>query len=177
MTGTNPQARRLVLLRHGKSAYPGGVMDHDRPLAPRGRREAALAGRAILDLVGRVDAVLCSTATRTRETLQATGIDAMVHFDDGIYEASPGEILDRITALDAALDDSPGVLVVVGHAPGMPATALRLADERSDPGAVDQAQRHFPTSALALLSVHGAWADLAADGATLTDLVIARDSG
>ncbi|HUB57091.1 MAG TPA: histidine phosphatase family protein, partial [Mycobacterium sp.] len=38
------QTRTLVLLRHAKSAYPNGVPDHDRPLAPRGRREAGLAG-------------------------------------------------------------------------------------------------------------------------------------
>ncbi|MCA1999730.1 MAG: histidine phosphatase family protein, partial [Hyphomicrobiales bacterium] len=28
--------RRLFLLRHGKSAWPDGVPDHARPLAPRG---------------------------------------------------------------------------------------------------------------------------------------------
>lgn len=166
--------RTLVLLRHGKSAYPGGVIDHDRPLAARGRREAALAGEVISRLVGQVDAVLCSTATRTRETLAATGIDAPVQFDDGLYDASPGEILDRITALTAGSDEAPAVLLVVGHSPGMPGTALTLADERSDRDALDQAQRHFPTSALAVLIVHGAWSDLAADGATLTDLVIPR---
>ena len=32
--------RTLVLMRHGKSGYPPGVADHDRPLADRGRREA-----------------------------------------------------------------------------------------------------------------------------------------
>ncbi|MET8773374.1 histidine phosphatase family protein, partial [Streptomyces sp. NPDC004658] len=28
--------RRLVVLRHAKSAWPEGVEDHRRPLAPRG---------------------------------------------------------------------------------------------------------------------------------------------
>ena len=36
--------RTLLLLRHSKSDYPQGVADHERPLAPRGEREAALAG-------------------------------------------------------------------------------------------------------------------------------------
>src|SRR3989337_2337943 len=36
--------RTLLLLRHAKSDYPDGVADHERPLAPRGIREAALAG-------------------------------------------------------------------------------------------------------------------------------------
>ena len=42
MTG-NP-TRRLVLLRHAKSAWPD-VPDHDRPLGNRGKRDAPRAGR------------------------------------------------------------------------------------------------------------------------------------
>ena len=36
--------RRLVLLRHAKSAWPSGVPDHDRPLAGKGRRNAQATG-------------------------------------------------------------------------------------------------------------------------------------
>ena len=70
--------RTLLLLRHAKSDYPAGVADHERPLAPRGKREAALAGDWLRANVPAVDAVLCSTATRTRETLARTRIDAPV---------------------------------------------------------------------------------------------------
>ena len=38
-------ARTLILMRHGKSGYPPATRDHDRPLAERGDRQAALAGR------------------------------------------------------------------------------------------------------------------------------------
>ena len=37
-------SRVLILMRHGKSGYPEGVADHERPLAERGQREAGLAG-------------------------------------------------------------------------------------------------------------------------------------
>lgn len=164
-----PAERTLILLRHGKSDYPGGVVDHQRPLARRGRREAALAGGAIRERVT-VTQVVCSTATRTRETLAATRIDAPVSYTNAIYEASPGEIL----AVLANLPDEPDVVLVVGHSPGMPATALTLADPESDSAVVADVQARFPTSAFAVLRVHGAWADLAADGATLTELVIPR---
>ncbi len=70
--------RTLVLLRHAKSDYPGGVADHDRPLAPRGIREAGLAGDWLRAELPAIDAVLCSTATRTRQTLERTGIEAPV---------------------------------------------------------------------------------------------------
>ncbi|PRC61864.1 hypothetical protein C6A85_06190, partial [Mycobacterium sp. ITM-2017-0098] len=76
--------------RHAKSDYPDGVSDHDRPLAERGVREAALAGEWITANVDPVDAVLCSSATRTRQTLERTGITAPVQYVDRIYDASPG---------------------------------------------------------------------------------------
>src|SRR5438067_2354566 len=50
--------RTLVLLRHAKSAYPAGVADHDRPLAPRGKRQAGLAGDWLRAHLPTVDAVL-----------------------------------------------------------------------------------------------------------------------
>ena len=59
----------LILLRHGKSAYPDKVKDHDRPLAPRGVRQAGLAGKAIRRFGHDVDLVLCSTAERAQATL------------------------------------------------------------------------------------------------------------
>ena len=89
--------RTLVLMRHGKSGYPPGVADHDRPLADRGRREAALAGEWIRSEDLRVDAVLCSTATRTRETLERTGISAPTTFLDEIYGGSPAVSYTHLT--------------------------------------------------------------------------------
>ncbi|WP_399494409.1 hypothetical protein [Streptomyces sp. P9(2023)] len=41
--------RRLVVLRHAKSAWPEGVPDYDRPLGPRGLRDAPAAGRRLVD--------------------------------------------------------------------------------------------------------------------------------
>ena len=49
--------RTLILLRHAKSDYPDGVADHERPLAQRGIREAALAGDWIREHLPAVDAV------------------------------------------------------------------------------------------------------------------------
>ncbi|WP_029138750.1 SixA phosphatase family protein [Nakamurella lactea] len=176
------EGRSLVLLRHGKSDYPGAVRDHDRPLAPRGRREAALAGALLAGLRPPIEAVLCSTALRTRQTLAATGIGAPVTFSDDIYDASPGEILQAI----AGTDDRIRTLLVVGHAPGMPGTALALADSRghgtdgfggdsdSDSEHLAQLRSHFPTSAFAVLRVPAGWAELGDTGATLVDFVIPR---
>ncbi|MFM9378351.1 SixA phosphatase family protein [Gordonia sp. VNK21] len=139
-------ARTLVLMRHGKSGYPDGVWDHERPLAARGRREAALAGRWMADDGLQVDAVLCSTAQRTRETLERTGIGAPVQYAEEIYGGTPADILETVRLLAPA---DAGTVLVVGHFPGLPETVLTLdADAVID---------RFPTSAYAVVSVGVAW--------------------
>lgn len=141
--------RTLVLLRHGKSGYPAGIGDHDRPLADRGLREAALTGQWLADEGITVDAVLCSTATRTRETLARTGIDAPVTYLDDIYGGTPDDILEAVRVHAPA---DAGTVLVVGHEPGMPSTALTL-----DPsGAIDR----FPTSAYAVVEVGAPWPEI-----------------
>jgi phosphohistidine phosphatase len=146
-------ARTLILMRHGKSSYPPGVADHDRPLAPRGRREAALAGDWLRATQPAVDAVRCSTSVRTRETLAATGIGAPVLFEPSIYEATPHTLIDLIQLTD----DEVETLLLVGHAPGMPWTAWELAANR-DSGPAAELSRKFPTSALAVLEFDRPWA-------------------
>ena len=148
-------ARTLIFMRHGKSAYPTGVGDHDRPLAPRGDREAALAGDWLRAEQPPIDAVLCSTSVRTRETLARTGIDAPVTFDEAIYGGSP----EQIIRLVKETDDAVATLLVIGHAPGMPWTTWELAANRDSPAA-DQISKKFPTSALSVLHFDTAWADI-----------------
>lgn len=139
-------SRTLVLLRHGKSAYPAGVPDHARPLAPRGERQAALAGEWLRDEGLRFDAVLCSTARRTRETLERTGVSAPTQHLDDLYGGSPSQILETIRIY---APDSARILLVVGHLPGMPDTALALDPSGDVP--------RFPTSAYAVVTIGVPW--------------------
>ncbi|MFF2555575.1 SixA phosphatase family protein [Nocardia sp. NPDC058058] len=148
-------ARTLILMRHGKSGYPDGVADHERPLAPRGLREAGLAGDWLRATQPPIDAVYCSTATRTRETLAATGITAPVTYEKSIYEASPHALIE----LARLADDAVHTLLMIGHSPGMPWTAWELAANR-DSAAADQLSTKFPTSALAVLEFDRPWADI-----------------
>ncbi|RJO76488.1 histidine phosphatase family protein [Nocardia panacis] len=161
--------RTLILMRHGKSAYPEGVGDHERPLAPRGRREAGLAGQWLRRTQPPIDAVRCSTATRTRQTLTATGIDAPVVYEAGIYEAAPRALIELIQLGD----DSVETLLVIGHAPGMPWTAWELAGNRDSDQAVELS-RKFPTSALAVLEFDRPWADIDAGTGELVRFHIPR---
>lgn len=162
--------RTLLLLRHAKSDYPSGIGDHERPLAPRGVAEAGLAGDWLRANAPAVDAVLCSTATRTRQTLERTGIDAPAHFVDRIYDATPGIVLAEINAVD----DDIATLLVIGHEPVMSGLTLGLAGTDSDPAAVAEVESKYPTSAISLLEVGGSWRDLQLGGARLADFHVPR---
>ncbi|MVU84004.1 histidine phosphatase family protein [Nocardia sp. ET3-3] len=145
--------RTLILMRHGKSGYPEGVADFERPLAPRGQREAALAGDWLRETQPMIDAVLCSSSTRTRETLAATGITAPVSYEKSIYEASPHTLIELVQLTE----DSVETLLMVGHSPGMPWTAWELAANR-DSAPAEEMSAKFPTSALAVIEFDRPWA-------------------
>jgi phosphohistidine phosphatase len=165
------QSRTLVLLRHAKSAYPDGVADHDRPLGSRGQREAGLAGDWLRANVPAIDGVLCSTATRARETLAHTGIDAPVRYVDRLYDAVPGTVIDEITHVD----DHVAVLLVVAHEPTMSQVALGLAGaDSSNTAAVERISTKFPTSAMATLRLTGSWKDVELGSAELVDFHVPR---
>jgi len=163
--------RALVLLRHAKSAYPDGVADHERPLAPRGEREAGLAGDWLRTHLPAIDAVLCSTATRTRETLARTGIDAPVRYVERLYDAMAGTVIDEINGLS----DDVSVLLVIGHEPTMTEVALGLANpETTNADAAERISTKFPTSAMAVLRPNSSWTDLELGSAQLADFHVPR---
>jgi len=122
----------LLLLRHAKSSWPDGVADHDRPLAPRGLRSAALVGRFLVgnDLVP--DRVVCSTARRAVDTcagvLGAVSVarpgfgEPPVTFDGRVYD---DDVLGPAAEALAVLPPS-GRLLVVGHEPGLLRAVARL---------------------------------------------------
>jgi phosphohistidine phosphatase len=66
-------------------------------------------------------------------------------------------------------------VLLVGHAPGLPGLAEDLAGPGSDRSALSRLRTKYPTSAVAVLSVDGDWADVGRDGATrLNDFVVPR---
>src|ERR1700758_1910067 len=120
--------RTLLLMQHAKSDYPAGVADHDRPLAARGVREAGLAGDWLRANAPAIDGVLCSSATRARQTLANTRIDAPVRYSEGLYGVSPGTMIDEISATA----DTVATLLVIGHEPTMSTLALILGGDATD---------------------------------------------
>jgi phosphohistidine phosphatase len=165
------QHRSLVLLRHAKSAYPTGVPDHARPLAERGVREAALAGDWLRANLPAVDTVLCSTATRARETLERSGIDAPVRYVDRLYGATAGTVIDEINHVS----EDVSTLLVVGHEPTTSEVAITLAGaDDTDTVALERISEKYPTSSIAVLRIDGGWEHVEPGSAALVDFHVPR---
>jgi phosphohistidine phosphatase len=174
MPGTVP--RRLLLLRHAKSAWPD-VPDHERPLAGRGRRDAPVAGRWLRSTGKQPDQVIVSPARRTRETWQLAAAELAarptVSFDERVYGATAGDLLDL------ARQAPPGArsLLIVGHDPAMQDLTLALADADADAdaGKLARVRLKFPTAAIAALEFTGSWQKLGPGRARLTAFVTPRE--
>ncbi len=143
--------RRLLLLRHAKSSWEDRALDdHDRPLAPRGKRAAKRMGKYLVQHGPAPSLALCSSARRTRETLERLIATfhrppEVVHARE-LYLASLEEMLGRIRQVS----DSHAVLLVVGHNPTTQALALHLCG-RGDRAARARMRAKISTGALAEL--------------------------
>lgn len=150
--------KHLLLMRHAKAATDApGLADRERALVARGTRDAALIGKTIA--IDPPDAVLCSPAKRTRETLAAIlpQLDPApaVAILEALY-AAPAEYMQTIAANGASADR----LLVVGHNPAIHVTALLLAGRRP-PKLREKMTAKFPTAALAIIAFDAtSWADI-----------------
>ena len=158
--------RRLLLVRHSKAA-PGAV-DAERPLTSRGAGDAAAIGEWISRLPFVPDQVMVSPARRAGET--------WVHAAAALPEAAQAVVDDRIYAntLDALLTvihETPAevqTFVVVGHNPSIAELANTLDDGHGDAGTRRALARGYPTSGVAVFTVHTPWPHVEAASATLT---------
>jgi len=168
--------RRLILLRHAKSAWPD-VPDHERPLAPRGQRDAPDAGRWLRKSGLIPDLVLCSTARRARETwaLAEDKLRAQpeVVFEQRVYGASAAELLDLARETASRV----GTLMIVGHDPAMQSLTLELADPElgEDTQALSRVRDKFPTAAIAVMAFTVGWPQLGPGEARLANFAVPGD--
>jgi phosphohistidine phosphatase len=112
--------KELLVLRHAKSEHSNPrLMDHDRPLNPRGLETAPRVGRLLASEDLLPDLVLCSTAMRTTQTaalvLEAAGTDIPTEHLKELYLASARTILEQVVLGGGDADR----VMVVGHNPGM----------------------------------------------------------
>jgi phosphohistidine phosphatase len=166
--------RRLLVLRHAKASRDDpGLIDHERPLAGRGRRALPHLQHELAARDEPIGLVLCSSAVRTQQTLEglrdALPDGAAVAIEQALYGASVSELLERLRAVPASVS---GVLVI-GHNPGLEQLVHKLAGS-GDAGALAQLATKYPTGALATLRVPSRWSALVAGSCHLEDLAVPR---
>ena len=123
--------------------------------------------------------VLCSTAERTRETLElvlpALARRPQIRYDRSLYLAEWPALLSEIRAV--AGETSP--LMVVGHNPGLEQLAIALAlqaQSAAEKGRLEKLAQKFPTAALAVLDFEIAdWSGLKPGLGRLIDYVRPKD--
>ena len=136
--------KRLTLLRHAKSSYRDfGSSDHDRPLSPRGERDAPAMGRRQPDRGVRPSLILTSTAVRARQTArlfaQAIGYPLeFIQSERELYLAEPETILEIVSLQDNSFN----AITVCGHNPGITELACKLSRTHID---------NVPTSGIVIL--------------------------
>lgn len=113
------------------------------------------------------DLVLCSSATRTRQTLELLGLEREpeLSVEDGLYGASAGELLVRLQQISTSAES----VLLIGHNPGVQDLAATLTGD-------DERLASFPTAALADVHVPVTrWADLRSGGTTLHAFITPRE--
>ena len=169
--------KQILLLRHAKSAWDDSrLADHDRPLSRRGEKAAKAVADHIASAGVRPDLILCSTATRTRQTLGALiqRLDAPappISLEKGLYLASAETLLERLRSLP----DEVGSVLLIGHNDGLGYLAEALVGH-GDPTTVAALRSKYPTGALANLRAPiERWSDLALGSAELIEFVRPRE--
>ena len=123
-------ARELLLLRHGKSDWPEGVADFNRPLKKRGKKAALRIGEWLLEQQLCPDWIVSSPAQRASETAEklCKGLKLKkrqaLHFDDRIYESG----LETLKQVLADCPDFPQRVLLVGHNPGLEQLLMDLVE-------------------------------------------------
>jgi phosphohistidine phosphatase len=143
--------RTLFFLRHAKSSWDDPALpDRERPLAPRGRRDAKRIGEHFRRLgITPTRARASLFGVRTQETLDLLRpalAEVEVQVEEPLYGASSETLLERIHSVR----DEANSVLLIGHNPGLHHLALALASEGAKR---ERLEAKFPTAALVTLAV------------------------
>ncbi|WP_345559400.1 histidine phosphatase family protein [Streptomonospora halophila] len=141
--------RRLIVLRHAQAEPLIDGSDHERPLTAEGREQARAAGAHLASGALFPDRVICSTALRTRQTVELVAESLPdsppVDFERDLYGADVPAAMELISRTDPEV----GTLLVVGHNPTMAQlVGAFMPDEPLD---------SFPTAGLAVIDLEVEW--------------------
>lgn len=156
--------RELMLLRHAKSDWKQvELLDIERPLSSRGKKNAVKLGKWLSDSNLLPDLIICSPAQRAQQTLRriCNECDANSIIVDELY-------LAEIPALLKVLAETPNAerVMLIGHNPGLEGLLHLLTN-----GNEQQELQLFPTCALAHLILPDDWSQITPASARLQQFI------
>jgi len=159
--------KRLIIMRHAKSDWSDlTASDHERSLNARGQRSAAAMGAWMRDNALQPDHVLCSDATRTKETFERLNLgNVSVAFTRNLYLAEPEAMRHQLQSLSGDCG------MMLAHNPG----CAMLAEMLVAKAPIHPDFYRFPTGAVAVLEFDtGTWRELPWGSGTCTHFEVPR---
>lgn len=157
--------KKLYILRHAAADYYASCDDKDRDLEYIGEMDAHKLGKELKARGVNFDAIKCSTAARTMQTLDIVrkelGYDGAVSYDDDLYSFDTRSVLDVLAGYDDTLQN----LLIVAHNPVCSELVWYLS--------TDRVHIQFDTCNFAALEYDGdKWAELAEGASCRLDYII-----
>lgn len=126
--------KMLIIVRHAKSSWDVATMsDFERPLNHRGKKDAPVMAKNLLNKIGNIDAFISSPAERAKETAELFAEvfgkkKREIIFFNELYHASVTVIYDVIKKTDNKVQS----IIVFTHNPGITDFVNSLSGVRTD---------------------------------------------
>ena len=154
--------KRLILIRHGKSAWDQNLPDDKRPLKKRGEKDGLLVAKSFSVTFQKPITVWSSPAVRALTTAKIFKKeldieDQYFNIKSSLYTFSSGDLYSQIQNCDPEIDN----LMVFGHNPAMTNLVNNLGDSYVD---------NVPTTGLTVIDFEtNSWENLK-NGKTILSL-------
>ena len=121
--------KTLLILRHAKSSWEDSSLDdHERPLNPRGKKDAPRIAELAREEGLAPDLIVSSDAVRAQLTAaaMADATGGRMVLDPRLYHATAADI---IALVPTVVRDPAGTVMIVGHNPGLEELIAQLTGE------------------------------------------------
>ena len=170
--------KQVMVMRHADAEWSGAAKgDHARHLSDKGRADAKAMGDFMAASGMAPDVVYCSSAQRTRETLdlilpalkeksqQESPEKPQVLLEEGLYNADEPALLNFVLSGPPEADS----LLLLAHNPGVHGFALGLLSEVEAGVGAHALSEGYPPGTLSVFSFDvESWADVAPHTGALT---------
>ncbi|MGH1456643.1 MAG: SixA phosphatase family protein [Alphaproteobacteria bacterium] len=151
--------KKLFLLRHAQATSSSSSSDKDRSLTPQGKDDAKALGVEMQKKGFIPDLILCSSALRTKQTLEglqhSLGVEN-VEYQDILYNGSTGDYLYQIQQVDDAYNN----ILFIAHNPSIYELVILLGGMGND-SVMQRLSEGYQPATLSVIDVKAEhWADI-----------------